>query len=277
MPVLMTRPVSSVHMSLIRRAIVVLLLATATLAAIVAYRTATFAPASGREAAVVELAPSIAIDVDRAAQRLAEAVRFRTVSHQDPQDNDWAEWDRLHAWLQVTYPAVHAAMTRDVVAGHTLVYTWPGTDPTLPAIVLMAHHDVVPVTPGTEQDWQHPPFDGVVADGAVWGRGAIDDKGSLIGLFEGLEALAADGFVPRRTVIVVSGHDEEAGGQGAAAAAQLLQERGVRAQFVLDEGLAVISDFPLLGRPVALIGVAEKGYATLRVTAPATGGHSSAP
>jgi carboxypeptidase PM20D1 len=260
-----------------RRVLVILLLATAALAAIVAYRTATFTPASGREAAVVDLAPPIAIDVDRAAQRLAEAIRFRTVSHQDPQDNDWAEWDRLHAWLQGTYPAVHAAMTRDVVAGHTLVYTWPGTDPALPAIVLMAHHDVVPVTPGTEQDWRHPPFDGVVADAAVWGRGAIDDKGSLIGLFEGLEALAADGFAPRRTVIVVSGHDEEAGGQGAAAAAQLLQERGVRAQFVLDEGLAVISDFPLLGRPVALIGVAEKGYATLRVTAPAAGGHSSAP
>jgi carboxypeptidase PM20D1 len=260
------------------RILLALLLSLLVLAVVVAYRTITYAPpiAAG-DGAGLELAPPIAIDVDRAAQRLAEAIRFRTVSHQDPQDNDWAEWDRLHAWMQATYPAVHAAMTREVVAGHTLVYTWPGTDPALPAIVLMAHHDVVPVTPGTEQDWRHPPFDGVVAGGAVWGRGAIDDKGSLIGLFEGLEALAADGFVPRRTVIVVSGHDEEAGGQGAAAAAQLLQERGVRAQFVLDEGLAVISDFPLLGRPVALIGVAEKGYATLRVTAPAKGGHSSAP
>ncbi len=124
-----------------------------------------------------------------AAQHLAEAVRFRTVSHQDPQDNDWAEWDRLHAWLAVTYPAAHAALTRELVAGHTLVYTWRGTDPSLPPIVLMAHHDVVPVTPGTEQDWSHPPFDGVIADGAVWGRGAVDDKGSLIGLFEGIESL----------------------------------------------------------------------------------------
>ncbi len=264
-------------MNLVRRVLIVLLLALVALVAIVAYRTATFAPASGSRAAAVELAPAVAIDGAVAAQRLAQAVRFRTVSHQDPQDNDWTEWNRLHEWLAATYPAAHAAMSREVVAGHTLVYTWTGTDPALPAIVLMAHHDVVPVTPGTEQDWRHPPFDGVVADDAVWGRGAVDDKGSLIGLFEGLEALAADGFVPRRTVIIVSGHDEEAGGTGAAAAAQLLRERGVRAQFVLDEGLAVISDFPLLGRPVALVGVAEKGYATLRVTAPATGGHSSAP
>jgi carboxypeptidase PM20D1 len=264
-------------MKLVRRLLLVLLLALVALVAIVAYRTATFAPANGSQAAVVELAPAVAIDGAVAAQRLAQAVRFRTVSHQDPQDNDWNEWSRLHEWLAATYPAAHAAMSREVVAGHTLVYTWTGTEPGLPAIVLMAHHDVVPVTPGTEQDWRHPPFDGVVADDAVWGRGAVDDKGSLIGLFEGLEALAADGFVPRRTVIIVSGHDEEAGGTGAAAAAELLRERGVRAQFVLDEGLAVISDFPLLGRPVALVGVAEKGYATLRVTAPAAGGHSSAP
>jgi carboxypeptidase PM20D1 len=168
-------------------------------------------------------------------------------------------------------------MNRELVAGHTLVYTWPGNDPTRKPIVLLAHHDVVPVTPGTEPDWKHPPFAGVVADDAVWGRGTVDNKGSLIGLFEAIEALAASGFKPGRTVILVSGHDEEAGGTGAAAAAQLLKSRNVQAGFVLDEGLAVVADFPLLGRPVALIGIAEKGYGTLRITAPAKGGHSSTP
>ena len=117
----------------------------------------------------------------------------------------------------------------------------------------------------------------MVADDAVWGRGTLDNKGSLVALFESLEALAKSGFAPAASVIVVSGHDEEAGGAGAAAAAQLLQSRGVQAEFVLDEGLAVVADFPLLGRPVALIGIAEKGYGTLRITAPAKGGHSSAP
>jgi carboxypeptidase PM20D1 len=168
-------------------------------------------------------------------------------------------------------------MSREVVGGHTLVYTWTGTDTSLPPVVLLAHHDVVPVTEGTDKDWRHPPFDGAVAEGSVWGRGSIDDKGSLVALFEALETLATSGFAPRRTVIVVSGHDEEAGGSGARAAAALLQSRGVHAEFVLDEGLAVIEDFPLLGRPVALVGIAEKGYATLKVTAPAKGGHSSAP
>ena len=277
MAVLMTRPVSSGHMSLPRRVLVVLLVVIAALVAVIAYRTATYTPPTGERATPVDLAPVVRIDATLAARHLAEAVRFRTVSHQDAQENDWAEWDRLHAWLAATYPAVHAAMTREVVAGHTLVYTWRGVDPSLPPIVLLAHHDVVPVTPGTEPDWKHPPFDGVVADDAVWGRGAVDNKGSLVALFEAVEALAASGFQPGRTVIIVSGHDEEAGGAGAAAAARLLESRKVRAKFILDEGLLVVQDFPLLGRPVALIGIAEKGYGTLRITAPAQGGHSSTP
>jgi carboxypeptidase PM20D1 len=114
-------------------------------------------------------------------------VRFQTVSHQDPAEDQPAEWDKLHAWLQATYPDAHRVMAREVVAGHALVYTWKGTDPSLAPIVLMAHQDVVPVTPGSEGAWTHPPFDGVVADGAVWGRGSIDDKGSLVTLFEALD------------------------------------------------------------------------------------------
>jgi carboxypeptidase PM20D1 len=168
-------------------------------------------------------------------------------------------------------------MTRETVADHTLVYTWPGSDPSLAPIVLMAHQDVVPVTPGTEKDWKHPPFAGEIADGAVWGRGSIDDKGSLITLFEGLEILAKQGFHPRRTVIVVSGEDEEVRGQGARAAEALLKSRGVKAQFVVDEGMAVIADNPITKSRLAIIGTAEKGYATMNVTARATGGHSSAP
>jgi carboxypeptidase PM20D1 len=249
----------------------------AALAVVVAVRTATYRAPASFDAAGVALADPVPVDTDRAARRLGEAVRIRTVSHQDPAENELAEWNRLHAWLRDTYPVAHAAMRLDVVAEHTLLYTWPGSDPARRPIVLMAHHDVVPVTPGTESNWRHPPFAGIVADGAVWGRGTVDNKGSLVAIFEALEALATSGFTPAASVIVLSGHDEEVGGTGAAAAAALLASQGVGAEFVLDEGLAVVADFPLLGRPVALIGVAEKGYATLRITAPAKGGHSSAP
>ncbi|HET7201861.1 MAG TPA: M20 family peptidase [Steroidobacteraceae bacterium] len=257
--------------------IVLAVIATLVLVtAIVIVRTVTYR-APSPATSDVELASAPPIDLARAASHLAEAVRILTISHQDAAANDPREWDRLHGWLQSTYPVAHAAMSRTVVAGHSLVYTWRGSDRSLPAIILMAHQDVVPVTPGTEGDWKHPPYGGIVADGAVWGRGTVDDKGSLVATFEAVEALASAGFVPRRTLIVVSGHDEEAGGTGAQAAAQWLQSQGVRAEFALDEGLAVVADLPIVSQPAALIGVAEKGYATLRVTAPAKGGHSSAP
>jgi carboxypeptidase PM20D1 len=247
------------------------------LVAVVLVRTFTFkAPVSTRLDGL-EVAAAMPVDLDRAARNLSAAVRIPTVSHQNPADDQSAEWDRLHAFLQAAYPAAHAAMIRETVDGHGLVYTWAGADPSLAPIVLMAHQDVVPVTPGTEKDWRYPPFDGVIAEGAVWGRGTIDDKGSLIALFEAVETLAARSFQPRRTVILVSGHDEEVRGGGARAAAALLKARGVRAQFVLDEGLVVISDHPITQGRVALIGTAEKGYGALRVTAPAVGGHSSTP
>ena len=147
----------------------------------------------------------------------------------------------------------------------------------LSPIILMAHQDVVPVTEGTEKDWKYPPFAGQVADGAVWGRGTIDDKGSLVALFEAAEALTAQGFAPKRTIYIISGHDEEVGGTGAKAAADLLASRKVKALFTLDEGSVVVTDAPVINGPAIMIGIAEKGYATLKVTAKATGGHSSMP
>ncbi len=245
--------------------------------AVVVYRTETYKPPAQVDLSEVKLAPARPADLQAAAAHLSEAVQIQTVSHQNAADNDWGEWDRFHSWLETTYPAAHGVMTRETMAGHSLIYTWQGSDAALKPIVLMAHHDVVPVTPGTEGDWTHPPFSGAIADGAVWGRGSVDDKGSLVGIFEALDHLAATGFQPKRTIIVISGHDEEAGGTGAQAAAAFFRARGITAEWVLDEGLAVVADFPMVATPVALIGISEKGYATLKITAPSVGGHSSAP
>ncbi len=223
-------------------------------------------------------APSVPFDLNAAAAHLGEAVRIQTVSHQDPAANDASQWSALHAWLASTYPHFAAAAKREDVPGTSaLVWTWRGSDTSLPPAILMAHQDVVPVDPATLGAWKQPPFSGALADDAVWGRGSVDDKASLVSLMEAGEALAASGFKPRRTVILVSGHDEEAGGAGARAAAALLQARGVHALYALDEGSAVLEDHPVTKGPAALIGVAEKGYATLRITARGAGGHSSAP
>lgn len=264
-------------MRIVGRIALALLVIVVALAGVVVVRTLMLEPPASADVAGIEVAAPISVEVARAARHLSQAIQIPTIRHQDPAEDVDAEWTRLHALLQATYPAAHAAMARDEVASRTLVYTWPGADRTLAPIVLMAHQDVVPVTAGTEGEWKHPPFAGVVTADAVWGRGAVDDKGSLIAIFEAIEALAVGGFQPRRTVIVVSGGDEEVAGQGASAAAALLKSRGITAELVLDEGLAVITDNPITGGRLAVVGTGEKGYATLRVTAKAAGGHSSAP
>jgi carboxypeptidase PM20D1 len=246
------------------------------LVALIVLRALVYGPGPSAPAPVA-LAAAPPLDVDAAAAHLGAAVRFQTVSHQDPKADDPAAFDAFRAWLVAAYPKFHALARREVVGGGALIYTWAGKDPTLPPIVLMAHQDVVPVEPQTLGRWVRPAFSGALFDGAVWGRGSVDDKGSLIALMEALEALAASGFQPSRSVIVVCGDHEETTGGAIGEVALRLQKRDVHALFVLDEGLSIVEDNPITGRAAALIGVAEKGYATLSITAQGAGGHASTP
>lgn len=219
------------------------------------------------------------VDAERVVASMAEAVRARTVSGLlDPQGRAEA-FDALHAHLARRYPRVHATLEREVVGAHGLLFTWRGSDAAARPIALLAHQDVVPIAPGTETLWTQPPFGGVVADGHVWGRGTLDNKSNMITQLEAVEMLLSSGFRPRRTVYLFYGHDEEVGGRnGAVQAVALLRERGVRLDFVLDEGLAVTEGvLPGVARPVALIALAEKGSVTLKLKASAAPGHSSMP
>jgi carboxypeptidase PM20D1 len=223
--------------------------------------------------------PAAAAPADTAAERLAAAIRFATISTQDDADFDGAPFEAMRAWMAETYPALHRELERRILSGHSLLYTWTGRDEALPPVLLTAHLDVVPVPEETLPEWTHPPFEGVISDGFVWGRGALDDKGSLITLLEAVEGLVLAGFRPARTVYLAFGHDEEVGGErGAGAITDWLEERGVRLALSLDEGSAITRGLvPFVEGDVAAIGVAEKGYLTLEVTARAEGGHSSRP
>ena len=257
------------------RGLLALALVVAVLAVILVVRASRL---SSRQPEVPSAAPiSLRADAELAAH-LAGALRFATVSSTSGPVEPRAFAD-LHAYLRDTFPRVHQALRREVIGGHSLLYTWPGRDPALPAIVLMAHLDVVPAESTAAAPWTHPPFGGAIADGFVWGRGALDDKIAAAAELEAIEHLLGAGFQPGRTIFLAFGHDEEVGGrEGAARIAATLAERGVRADLVLDEGLAVTQGIlDGIDRPVALIGVAEKGFADLVVTAQVTGGHSSMP
>src|SRR5688572_24983906 len=213
------------------------------------------------------------------AERFTTALTFPTISTQDSATFDPAPFTELHTWIEDAFPNVTRRLTREIVANYSLLYTWTGSDTTLDPILLMGHLDVVPVEPGTESRWTHPPFAGVVADGFVWGRGTLDDKASVVAILEAVEWLLSQGYEPRRTIYLAFGHDEELGGfSGAAAIAAILKERAGRLGFLVGEGGVVAEGLmPGVSRQVALIGVVEKGSIGVELTVERTGGHSSMP
>ncbi|MDI1267420.1 MAG: M20 family peptidase [bacterium] len=260
---------------IIRNILLIAILAIAVLAGILAFNTFSHGSRQLQVAAV----PRVDVDTQGAAQRLGEAIRFRTISNFFNPEQGAEALQGLRAHIEKSFPAFHTAVKREVVGGHSLLFTWEGSDPKAAPIAMLAHQDVVPVAPGTDKDWKYPPYDGVVADGFIWGRGSWDDKGNLYSMLEAAEAMAKAGFRPKRTIYFAFGHDEEVGGhRGAKAIAALLAARGVKLEFLLDEGLLITEGIMKgLDKPAALIGVAEKGYATLVLTARATPGHSSMP
>ncbi len=223
--------------------------------------------------------PSLEWDSVSIVRRFAEALRYRTISHQDTAQVEAAEFEAFHEFLRRSFPEVHRRLQWERVGGYSLLYRWRGSDTTLPALLLMGHMDVVPVEPGTEGKWKYPPFGGVVAEGYIWGRGAIDDKVTVMSILEAAEALLQKGFQPTRDIYFTFGHDEEVGGaRGAQQIVSLLRQRGVRLGWVMDEGGAVtVGMMPGVERPLAMVGIAEKGYMMLELYAEGSGGHSSAP
>ncbi len=260
---------------MLRRILTGLTLALVLLAAALAINTLR---QGSRQLGVAPAAP-LDIDANAAAARLAGAIRFRTVSHEAGGKTEGEEFLKLHAYLAEKFPRVHAALKRETVNEYSLLYTWPGSDPAVKPIMLMAHQDVVPIAPGTEKDWLVEPFAGLVKDGFVWGRGSWDDKGNVLAIMEAVEFLVSNGFQPRQTVYLAFGHDEEIGGdKGAAAIAALLKSRGAKLEFAIDEGLLVTEGILKgIAHPVALIGIAEKGSATIELGATGPSGHSSMP
>jgi carboxypeptidase PM20D1 len=216
--------------------------------------------------------------MSRAIEHLQELVQIPTISRLDESLVDWATFDRFIATLERLFPLVHQKLTREVVGEHSLLFRWEGRAAAQPA-VLMAHYDVVAAT---DDGWEHPPFAGDIVglgdDAEIWGRGTVDDKGSLVALLEGVEAALSTGHTPARDIYLVFGHDEETTGTGAAAIAELLGSRGIRPLLVLDEGGAVVrGTFPGIAGPAAAIGISEKGATLVELIVEQQGGHASTP
>jgi carboxypeptidase PM20D1 len=226
-----------------------------------------------------EPAADIAIDVKNVSQHLSQAIQIPTITFESEADIKGSEFLNFHKYLQRTFPRLHKSLQREIVNNYSLLYTWPGKDKSLKPVILMAHMDVVPVEEASKNQWIHKPFAGEIAEGYIWGRGALDNKSDLLGIMEAVEGLLAHGFQPQRTIYIVSGHDEEHGGsQGAVKIVALLKSRGISPDYVIDEGM-VITDgiMPGVSSRIGFIGIAEKGFVSVELIAKGEGGHSAMP
>ena len=248
----------------------IVLAVLAVLIAVILVRTALFRPKEQKEAAYEE----ISFDREAALGALAALVRCRTVSSEDPAQEDDAEFEKLIALLPALYPRVFAACTLQRLPDRGLLFTWKGREPGKPA-VLMAHYDVVPVE---EENWEVPPFEALIRDGAMWGRGTLDTKSTFNGILSAAENLIAQGFTPLHDIYFAFSGGEEVNGLGAVHIVEYFTERGIEPELVLDEGGAVVENvFPGVIKPCGLVGIAEKGMMNLEFSVKSSGGHASAP
>ena len=216
---------------------------------------------------------------DSIALHLAEAIQIKTISAEDPADFDSIPFNNFSDLLQHTYPQVEKHLKKTIINKYSHLYEWPGKNQELKPVILVAHLDVVPAAAEDLDKWKAPPFDGEIIDNVLWGRGALDDKVSVIGILEAVEHLLNNGYQPERTIYLAFGHDEEVGGMnGAKAIVQHLKQRQIEPAFVLDEGYTITRGLvPGVLTDVALIGIAEKGFASLTLSVAIEGGHSSMP
>lgn len=212
-------------------------------------------------------------------KNLSNAIKYQTISYSETAIPDSTAFLGFHRFLSKTFPLSHSKLSLDKINKYSLLYTWRGSDPSKKPIIFMSHQDVVPVDKPTIGDWEADPFEGKITSTDIIGRGSLDDKSTLIGLLEAVEKLLEESHQPTRSIYLAFGHDEEVGGSnGASAIAEHLKSKGIHAAMTIDEGGFIAENMvPGIKNPIAIVNLAEKGFASFRLIVETNGGHSSAP
>lgn len=249
----------------------IILAAVLVFIAVIVIRTLQFKPAPETPREKV----AVSFDGNAAVENLRQLVRCKTVSREDPAMEDDAEFEKLIALLPELYPHVWANCPLKRFEGRGLLFRWAGKDGSGEPAVLMAHYDVVPVH---EASWDKPPFDAIVEDGVLWGRGSVDTKITFSGILTAADTLISQGYVPKNDLYFAFSGGEEVSGPGAMNIVRYFSEQGITPAFVLDEGGAVVKGvFPGVSIPFGMIGIAEKGKMNVRFRCSGDGGHASSP
>ena len=218
-----------------------------------------------------------AVDAQRVAEGLAGYLAIDTSIPPGPEawpvdpsgGQAWVAYLR-DRWLEPL------GLEHRILPGGSLAVFVPADDERTP-VLFLDHVDVVPVGEGTAERWTHPPFAGVIADGFVWGRGALDNKGCVVMALEALRLMQAAGVKPSRRLVLLVTPDEEVDGQQGSGRVvrEHLAELG-SPEILLDEGSFVLPDF-YPGLTVAAVALAEKGFLRVGLRVEGDGGHASMP
>ena len=239
--------------------------------AVLLVRTIRFTPKENAEV----FSEEIVLDNEKIIERLRTLVRFKTVSYRDSHLEDDKEFEGLLNSLPELYPNVYRVCKETRLEDRGVLIHWKGKDSKKEPAVMMAHYDVVPVD---EERWEKPPFEAILENNVVWGRGTLDTKVTVNGILSAADKLISEGFVPEADIYFAFSGGEEINGQGAVNIVEYFQKNQIDLAFVVDEGGAVVENvFPGVKAPCGLIGISEKGILELKYSCRSAGGHASAP
>ncbi|MBI9101962.1 MAG: M20/M25/M40 family metallo-hydrolase [Spirochaetales bacterium] len=212
-----------------------------------------------------------------ALERLAGLIRVKTESFTEYEKYDMSEFSRFKEVFRETYRRAVDTFEEIEVSPLSIVYRWEGLNPDLKPALFIGHYDVVGAEPHA---WSHPPYDGIIEDGFLYGRGTLDIKQQLAAYMEGVQILLESGFTPERTIYFAFGGDEEVSGtMGAGKISRWFEEAGIKFEYLMDEGGIISTEGmkAFTSKPVALIGIEEKGMMSLYLSCSDDSGHSSMP
>ncbi len=211
-------------------------------------------------------------------QRVAEALAgYLAIDTQIPPGQDaWPCEDGEQAWVRYLRERWLEPMGLEhrLLPGGSLAIFVPSDDER-PPVLFLDHVDVVPVA--QPERWTHPPFGGVIADGYVWGRGAVDNKGCVVMALEALRLMKEAGQEPTRRLTLLITPDEETDGREGSrrVVSDHLEDLGFPT-VLLDEGSFVLPDF-YPGLTVGAVAVAEKTFLRIDLRVQGDAGHASMP
>lgn len=203
----------------------------------------------------------------RYALLLKEWIQCKTISKRESFDDQ--EFIKLWDIQKRQFPHLFNCSERLIFDKGCQILKVKGKDESR-NIMLMSHCDVV----NASGDWKYPPFDGVIAEEYLWGRGTIDTKTPLFAEMMALEELLSNGFIPEVNVYIGSSHNEEIMGLGMPKAVKYFENNNIHFELVIDEGGAVLeSPMPGIDHKFAMLAIHEKGRRCLKLTSKIHYGH----